>query len=251
MREREPQVNTFDTREEMGAAAAQAVHRVLGSVLKTRPVARVVFAAAPSQIEFLTACVAMKDVPWDRIVGLHMDEYFGLPRDAPQSFGVFLRTHLFGRVPFGRVEYMDSTTTDPETECQRYAGLISEAPVDLVCMGIGENGHIAFNDPPVADFADPLVVKIAELDERCRQQQVNDGCFPTIAEVPRRAMTLTIPALLSASKIVAVVPGPQKAQAVHDALRGPVTTSCPASVLRRHPDVQIFLDRQSASLLGE
>jgi glucosamine-6-phosphate deaminase len=234
----------------MGAAAAQAVRSALHEILAIRPVARVVFAAAPSQVEFLDALVSMGDIPWQRVVGFHMDEYFGLPRDAPQSFGRFLRTHLFDRVPFGRVEYMDSTTTNPEAECRRYAGLITHSALDIVCMGIGENGHIAFNDPPVADFADRLTVKVATLDERCRQQQVNDGCFPAIADVPRQAMTLTIPAMLSASKIIAVVPGQQKAQAVRDALRGPIATTCPASALRWHPDVQVFLDVHSASLLG-
>jgi len=250
MNEHAPQVQVFPDRRAMGSAAAQAARQALNEILAGTSAARVVFAAAPSQVEFLASLVNMRDISWQRVVGFHMDEYFGLTPDAPQSFGNFLRIHVFGHLPFGRVEYMDSTTRDPDAECRRYASLVKQAPIDIVFMGIGENGHIAFNDPPVADFNDRLTVKIAELDERCRQQQVNDGCFPTIDAVPRRAMTLTIPALLSASKIIVVVPGPQKAQAVHDALRGPITTACPASVLRRHPDVQMFLDVHSASQLG-
>jgi glucosamine-6-phosphate deaminase len=234
----------------MGAAAAAFVRQSLLQVLTKKEQARVVFAAAPSQIEFLAALTQYQDIPWQRIIGLHMDEYFGLSREAPQSFGQFLRVHLFDKVPFGRVEYLNPTTADPALECERYAAVVKAGPVDLVCMGIGENGHIAFNDPPIADFADPLTVKIADLDEKCRQQQVNDGCFPTLADVPRQAMTLTVPALLSAPVISVVAPGPRKAQAVYDSLRGPIGTACPASLLRTHPFVEVFLDMHSASHLG-
>jgi len=242
-------VHVFSARERMGDAAGHAVRQALLEVLKNKPEARVVFAAAPSQVEFLAALVRFDEIPWRRVIGLHMDEYFGLAKNAPQSFGFFLRQHIFDRVLFGRVEYIDPTTVDPASECKRYAEVLKQAPIDIMCMGIGENGHIAFNDPPIADFADPLTVKIADLDERCRQQQVNDGSFPTLADVPRQAITLTIPALLTSPRIFVVVPGPRKAQAVHDALRGPISTACPASVLRTHPRVELFLDLQSAALL--
>lgn len=247
---REVDVHVYPTRQEMGAAAARAVRQAILDVLVTEAEVRMVFAAAPSQLEFLAELIAFDDIPWQRVVGFHMDEYFGLAKDAPQSFGVFLRTHLFDRVPFGHVEYIDPTTETPSAECQRYAKLLKDQPIDIVCMGIGENGHIAFNDPPIADFADPLTVKIADLDDRCRQQQVNDGCFPTLQDVPRQAITLTIPALLSAPNAFVVVPGLQKAQAVKDALRGPISTACPASALRTHPHAELFLDVQSASMLG-
>ena len=242
-------VHVHATREEMGQAAAAAVRAAMLNVLRNKPKIRMIFAAAPSQNEFLAALVRLADIPWEKVIGLHMDEYFGLSKDAPQSFGVFLRKHLFDLVPFGRVEYMDATTTNPVAECARYAAVLAQSPVDIVCLGIGENGHLAFNDPPIADFADPLTVKVACLDEQCRLQQVNDGCFPSLAEVPKEALTLTVPALLSAPKIFGVVPGPRKAQAVHDALRGPISTACPASALRTHPDVELFLDTQSAALL--
>lgn len=242
-------VHVHATREEMGQAAAGAVRAAMLNMLRNQPRIRMIFAAAPSQNEFLAALVRFTDIPWERVIGLHMDEYFGLSKDAPQSFGEFLRKRLFDLVPFGRVEYMDPTTTDPVAECARYAAVLAQSRVDIVCLGIGENGHLAFNDPPIADFADPLTVKVAYLDERCRLQQVNDGCFPSLAEVPKEALTLTVPALLSAPKIFGVVPGQRKAQAVHDALRGPISTACPASALRTHLDVELFLDAQSASLL--
>lgn len=250
MRSHESNVHIYATRNEMGAAAAASVRRELLGILEKKTAARVVFASAPSQLEFLAALIAFENIPWHRVVGFHMDEYFGIEVDAPQGFGFFLRKHLFDHVPIGRVEYIDPTTQNPAVECQRYATLLNEKPIDMVCMGIGENGHIAFNDPPIADFADPLTVKIADLDERCREQQVHDGSFAAIADVPRQAITLTIPALLSAPGIFAVVPGPRKAQAVYDAVRGPISTACPASVLRRHPHAEIFLDTQSAALLG-
>jgi glucosamine-6-phosphate deaminase len=140
-------------------------------------------------------------------------------------------------------------SVDSAAECARYRDLLEEAPIDLVCLGIGENGHLAFNDPPVADFDDPEWVKPVELDLLCRQQQVNDGCFPALDDVPRTALTLTIPALLSARAVVGAVPGPRKAQAVRDTLKGPISTACPASILRTHPNAALYLDKESAALL--
>jgi glucosamine-6-phosphate deaminase len=234
----------------MGAAAARAVRQAMLEILAANAEVRMVFAAAPSQEEFLEELTKAQDIPWHRVTGLHMDEYFGLDKDSPQSFSHFLRVRLFDRVPFGRVECLDPTTTNPSMECIRYARIVRDKHLDIVCMGIGENGHLAFNDPPIADFADPYTVKVADLDERCRRQQVNDGAFPTLADVPLQAITLTIPTLLSASRIFAVVPGERKARAVFDALRGPIATSCPASALRRHPHVELFLDAQSAALVS-
>ncbi len=243
-----PVVRVFPSREEMGSAAAHAVSGAILFFLENQERVRMVFAAAPSQLEFLASLVCFQDIPWGRIEGFHMDEYLEIGR-APQSFGCFLQKHLFSRVKMGRVEYIDPDPSDAGEECRRYASLLKERPIDIVCMGIGENGHIAFNDPPVADFADPLAVKVVELDERCRQQQVNDGSFARAESVPRFAITLTIPCLLSARKIFVVVPGPRKARAVFAALRGPLTTACPASVMRTHKDIELFLDSASALLL--
>ena len=243
-----PVVRVYGSREEMGSAAAHAVSGTIHSFLRGQEKVRMVFAAAPSQLEFLSSLVSFQDIPWGRVEGFHMDEYLGIG-SASQSFGRFLQKHLFYRVKMGRVEYIHPDPPDAEEECRRYAGMLDERPIDIVCMGIGENGHIAFNDPPVADFADPLRVKVVELDERCREQQVHDGGFPTMDKVPSHAITLTIPTLLSARKIFTVVPGPRKAEAVHCALRGPLTTACPASVMRTHDDIELFLDSASALLL--
>ncbi len=243
-----PVVRVFNSRDAMGSAAAHAVSGAIRCFLKNQEKVRMVFAAAPSQLEFLNTLVCFQDIPWGRVEGFHMDEYLGIG-SAPQSFGLFLRRHLFSRVTMGRVEYLEISPLDPEEECQRYAALLSERPIDIVCMGIGENGHIAFNDPPVADFSDPHAVKVVELEERCRQQQVNDGAFSSLDEVPHLAITLTIPCLLSARKIIVVVPGPRKAEAVYAALRGPLSTACPASIMRTHKDIELFLDQDSAHLL--
>jgi glucosamine-6-phosphate deaminase len=148
------------------------------------------------------------------------------------------------------VHLINGQAADPQQECERYGALLSQRPIDLVCLGIGENGHLAFNDPPVADFSDPALVKVVELDEMCRLQQVHDGAFRSVEEVPRSALTLTIPALMSAGCLSAAVPGPAKAEAVRNALEGPLETRCPASILRTHPNAALFLDTASASLLG-
>ncbi len=243
-----PNVRIFPSRQEMGKAAALAVQDWILKLLETQENVRMVFAAAPSQVEFLASLVSL-EIPWQRVIGFHMDEYLGIERDSRQSFGRFLHEHLFDRVMMGRVEYLDPVPRDPEAECRRYADLLGEEPLDIVCMGIGENGHIAFNDPPAADFSDPLSVKVVELDMPCREQQVHDGSFQTIDDVPPHAMTLTVPRLLSARKISVVVPGPRKAKAVYAALRGPITTACPASAIRTHRDAEVFLDTEAASLL--
>lgn len=240
-------VAVYPDRLAMGREAAMAAAVAIASIVGRKGSANVVFAAAPSQEEFLSALASRPDLPWDRVVAMHMDEYVGLPEDAPQRFAAFLDARLFTRLPFKAVHRLDSAAADPEAECSRYADILASNPVDLVCLGVGENGHIAFNDPPVADFSDPKRVKVVELDRRCREQQVHDGCFPSFDAVPARAMTLTVPALLSAGRMVCVVPGPRKAEAVRDMLLGPIATSCPASILRRHPGASLFLDPGSAA----
>jgi glucosamine-6-phosphate deaminase len=244
-------VNIHNDRDSLGKAAADFVEDILLSGLKEKPRLRVVFAAAPSQNEMLKHLVSKKTIPWQRIVAFHMDEYLGLPSDAPQLFSRYLHENIFSQVSFYRVHILDSQASDVEHECSRYAELLRESEIDLVCMGIGENGHIAFNDPPVADFNDPKVVKVVELDERCRQQQVNDGCFATFNDVPRYAITLTIPTLMSAKVLSIVVPNKFKAEAVRDGLEGEISTECPATILRTHSYARLFLDTQSASLISQ
>lgn len=235
----------YETRKEMGEAAARDVEAAIKTVLSQKETCNMIFAAAPSQNEVL-ASLLQSQIDWTRVQAFHMDEYIGLAPGAPQSFAMFLRNALFGHLPFGRVEYI-SAYAEPEEEARRYAVLLRENPCDIVIMGIGENGHIAFNDPQAALFDDPETVKIVELEEPCRLQQVHDGCFGALEDVPRRALTLTIPALVSAKHVFCVVPGATKAEAIKNTLEGPVSQSCPASILRRHPQAILYLDVDSAS----
>ncbi len=233
----------------MGESAATAVAAKITALLKAQPEVNIIFAAAPSQNEFLVAFVT-KDIQWNCINAFHMDEYIGLHADAPQAFGNFLKDRIFSKLPFKSINYLNGNATDVDKECTRYQNLLTQYPPDIVCLGIGENGHLAFNDPHVADFNDPKLVKQVKLDLACRQQQVNDGCFTTIDEVPSHALTLTIPALLSANYLSAVVPGPAKAQAVYNTLNAEVNELNPATILRTHHDVILYLDKASSALIG-
>ena len=242
-------VNIYDTRAEMGAAAAKDIKNKFCELLETKPQINVIFAAAPSQNEVLASLVADKDIDWSRINAYHMDEYIGLDADAPQGFGNFLRAHIFDRVPFASVNLIDITAKDADAEAARYGEMLDRNPADVVVMGIGENGHIAFNDPPVADFDDPKTVKAVALDEICRNQQVNDGCFASIEQVPTHALTVTVPALARAPYLFCIVPAPSKAWAVKETLTGSIDEHCPASILRTHKSAVLYLDRDSAALL--
>jgi glucosamine-6-phosphate deaminase len=242
------EVRQYPDRAALGAAAAAQVADAIRIACATRGEARVIFACAPSQNEFLAALIR-QPIVWANVTVFHMDEYVGLRSDHPQSFRHFLRTHLLEHIAEPRAVHLIRAENDPIHEAARYGKLLAERPIDIVCLGIGENGHLAFNDPPVADFHDPQLVKIVELDATCRQQQVNDGCFPSFDAVPADALTLTIPALVGARQISCVVPGDRKAQAVHHTLRGAIGTECPASILRRHANAVLFIDDASASLL--
>lgn len=239
-------VRIYENRVSLGADASRAVGEKLKHLLKTQDFVNVVFAAAPSQNEFLTFLSQEKDVEWGRINAFHMDEYVGLGEGAPQRFGNFLKERIFDKVPFRQVYYINGNGT---TECERYAGLLNENPPDIVCMGIGENSHIAFNDPHVADFNDPLQVKLVNLDMACRQQQVNEGCFENIDRVPQYALTLTIPALLRAKHIYCMVPGSNKAQAVYHTLNSEISAEFPSTALRRHNNAILYLDEKSSAKL--
>ena len=241
-------VRIYDTRRNMGEAAAADVAACIRELLAVKQEIYMIFAAAPSQNEFLAALAAAPGIEWGRIHALHMDEYVGLPADAPQGFGNFLRAAIFDKVPFASVDYI-GTESDPDETCRRYAALLQGIQVDIVCMGIGENGHIAFNDPPVADFNDPLTIKKVALDETCRLQQVHDGCFARIEEVPRYAVTLTVPTMFRARYIFCIVPAPTKANAVRAAVCGPVSEQCPASILRTHEHAILYTDSDSAAAL--
>jgi glucosamine-6-phosphate deaminase len=237
-------VNVYPDRRALGVAAGADVAAKIGQLQADKPNLRMIFAAAPSQNEMLATLVAAQGIDWSRITAFHMDEYIGLSADAPQRFGTFLKRHLFDLVKPGRVHLIDSANSI-EDECRRYGALLREAPIDIVCLGIGENGHIAFNDPPVADFNDPQAIKAVALDDACRQQQVNDGCFPSFASVPTHAVTLTIPTLMAGAHLFCSVPGSTKRQAVQRTIDGLISTDCPSTILRRHADCTLYVDRDS------
>ena len=235
-------VHVYADRQGMGRAAGKDIAARIMALHERQEIIRIVFAAAPSQHEVLDALVAARQIDWARIDVFHMDEYVGLPAGAPPRFSHFLNQRLFHKVMPRTVHLIDGGAPDTDAACRQYAALLTQDPIDIVCLGIGENGHIAFNDPPVADFADAALVKRVRLDAACRQQQVNDGCFPALDAVPTEALTLTIPALLAGRHLFCVVPGKTKTAAVRSVLRGPVATACPASVLRTHPDCTLYVD---------
>ena len=229
--------------------AAHHTAKKIRQLLETSDSISIIFDAAPSQNEFLEALAAQPNIDWNRITAFHMAEYVGLPDDAAQGFGNFLRNHLFYKVLFKEVHYLNGNATDLEQECNRYAGLLAEYKPEIVCMGIGENTHIAFNNPHVADLNETKTVKVVNLDEQCRQQQVSNGCFASLNQVPTRALTLTIPALFSPEVVFCMVPDRDKSQAVYYTLTENICAEYPSTVLRQHPNSILFLDKESAILI--
>ncbi len=242
------QVNVTENRQELGRVAAQAVASQIKALEKTQPYVNIIFASAPSQNEFLAGLAQEPGIEWDRVRAFHMDEYLGLPADAPQNFGLYLRQRLFDKVPINEVYYIDGNSADAETECQRYSSLLHQYPTDIVCLGIGENCHIAFNDPHVADFTDPDLVKPVQLDLTSRHKQVHDGCFASLDQVPEYALTLTIPALLRGRYLFCMVPASHKAEAINHTLVDAVSEQYPATCLRAHPQATLFIDQDSAAM---
>jgi len=238
----------------MGVAAAELVHTDVTRIVAINGEARIVMACAPSQDDFYQALISLTQAApetWAKVHIFHMDDYVGLTAAHPQSFRNYLTEHFLSHVKVASFNPLQAEASDIETEARRYDGLLGEQPIDIICMGIGENGHIAFNDPPVADFNDPVRVKVVELDPICRQQQVNDGCFPTVADVPQHALSLTLPVFAQAGQLVCIVPTKLKAQAVHDTLTASVSTECPGTLLRTHPNSYLFLDEDAASMLSQ
>lgn len=243
-------VKVYANRRDLGRAVGLEAAAQLKRLLAIQKRANVIFAAAPSQNEFLDTLSSVEGIEWDRVTAMHMDEYVGLSADAPQRFGNYLKEHIFDKVKPGGIHYLDGNAAYVEAECERYSNLLRENPVDIVFAGIGENGHLAFNDPGVADFLDTALVKVVTLDEMCRQQQVNDGCFGQLSEVPTQALTLTVPSLTAARWIYAMVPGPTKAEAVSGTLSGEITPDVPATILRIHPRAVLYIDEDSAAKLS-
>lgn len=234
-------VNIFENRTYMGKAAADDIIDCINNLLSTKETLNMVFAAAPSQNDMLCE-LARANLPWSRINAFHMDEYVGLSKEHPCSFGKYLYDHIFGLVPFNKVYYISDYG-------ENYSELLRENHIDIVCLGIGENGHIAFNDPGVADFNDPLLIKKAKLDDVCRMQQVHDGCFPTFDDVPEYALTLTVPQMVSADYMFCVVPCETKKNAVEMMINGEITDKCPASILRKHNNAVLYCDKDSGELV--
>ncbi len=242
-------VQVFPTRCDASQAAAHTAAALIREAIAARGHARIVVSTGNSQLDFIEPLVQAPDLNWRAVEAFHLDEYAGMPMTHPASFRLWLKTRLADRVPLAAMNYLNGDAADLKAECLRYAFLLAAAPVDGGFIGIGENGHIAFNDPAVADFADPLTVKIAMLDEACRRQQVGEGHFAGISDVPAQALTLTCPTILGMTNLVCCVPDLRKAEAVRNALEGPVSTACPASILRTHPRATLFLDADSGSLL--
>jgi glucosamine-6-phosphate deaminase len=241
-------VRVFPSARELDVDSADDAAGVLQTAVTERGVANAMFATGNSQLGFLDELVT-REVDWSKVVVFHMDEYVGVGPDHPAGFGRYIRERIADRVHPRVVHYIQGTG-DVEAECARYAHLLGRHPLDLCCLGIGENGHLAFNDPPVADFDDRRDVKVVDLDSVCRAQQVNEGHFASIEAVPTRAITVTIPALLRARRVIVNVPETRKAAPVRAALEGPMSSACPASVLRTCPHARLYLDRDSASGLS-
>jgi len=243
-------VKVYSEEAEMGAAAAEFVALTLASVIEERGKANLILATGTSQFSFLEE-LKEQDVEWSKITVFHLDEYTGISDQHPASFRKYLKDRILDEVKPGKVYLINANAGDLVAEMAIYEALLKSHPVDVACIGIGENGHIAFNDPPVADFNDPKWVKVVELDEACRRQQLGEGWFPTLEDVPKYAVTLTTPAVMRCKTISCVVPGERKAKAVNDALYGKISTACPASILREHPSAVLFLDKHSGPEMGK
>jgi glucosamine-6-phosphate deaminase len=239
-------VHVHDDVHALAAAAADEAANALRTAIDERGQANAMFASGNSQLIFLDLLTSRPDVDWSRLVGFHMDEYWGIGPDHPASFRAYMRSRIADRVHPRAFHEIQGDADDADAECARYGALLAEHPLDLCCLGIGENGHLAFNDPPVADFDDPLDVKVVELDDACRRQQVGEGHFSSVDAVPQHAITVTIPALLRARRVLAIVPEARKREPVRRALEGPVSTECPASILRTRDNVTLHLDSASA-----
>ena len=242
-------VRVYPGQAELAVDAAHIAQRYLQEVIASKGGAAVILASANSQIQFVESLVALGGVDWPRVTLFHMDEYLGIESSHPASFRRFMRERVEARLKPREFHYVKGEALQPFAECERYSALLKAQPIDLCCLGIGENGHIAFNDPPVADFMDPHLVKIVKLDEECRRQQVGEGHFPNLQTVPQFAYTLTIPALCAARKMLCITPEKRKARAVKEALGGPISPACPASILRQQAQCTLFLDAESASEL--
>ena len=244
------EVRVYSDRQDAGAAGAAIAAEVIRAEIARNGKAAVVFASAVSQDPFLAAVRVRDDIDWRRITSFHLDEYAGMSDRHPASFRRFQRERLLDHVPMGAFVPLQAEAADLDAECERYAARLRDAKPCLVVMGIGENGHLAFIDPPLCRFDEPRDVRVVDLDDVCRMQQVHDGQFAAFDDVPKQALSLTVPFFLRVPRALVFVNGERKADAVQAALEGPITEACPASALRRHPNAMLFLDSAAASKLG-
>lgn len=243
-------IRHFPTSTELADAAAAQATEALTRAIAARGRARIVAATGSAQFEFLSVLTRTPGIDWGRVEMFHLDEYVGLSADHPASFRRFLLERLIRPAGIGTYHLLDGDTGDPEAVCERVGRELQAAPVDVTFMGIGENGHIAFNDPP-ADFETERPYIVVELDEVCRRQQVGEGWFASLAEVPTRALSMSVKQLLRSDELICIVPQSRKAKAVQAAVEGPITPMVPSSILRTHPNVTLYLDAESSSLLRE
>lgn len=242
-------VRVYASQAELSQDVARITQRYLIDTLAAKGSAAAILATGNSQIKFLEELIRLGGVDWSKITLFHMDEYLGISANHKASFRRYMRERVESRVKPRVFHYLEGDALLPIDECERYTGLLQGQPIDLCCLGVGENGHIAFNDPPVANFSDKRSVNIVSLDEKCRLQQVGEGHFAGMDAVPQYALTLTIPMLCSAKKMLCIAPEKRKARAIKDALQGPISTACPASILRKQPHCTLFVDTDSTSLL--
>lgn len=242
-------VRVFNSRNAMGSCAGTEVAETIKKLMREKEEINVMFAAAPSQDEALDALIADKDIDWSRVNAFHMDEYVGLDSNHPAGFRNFLKRTIFDKFKFKSINLINGNADDPYKEATRYSDLLAQYPIDICMLGVGENGHLAFNDPPAADFNDPALVKVVELEQRCRVQQVNDGCFAKVDDVPKLALTVTIPGLFGANEMYCTVPAITKADAIKKMLDGTVSTDCPASILTTHKCAKLYLDTGSGKYI--
>ena len=243
-------VTIAETKEKMGSLAADLAARSICEAIDERGEARVIFASAASQFEFIESLLAHAEVDWSKVCGFHLDEYVGISADHPASFRRFLKERLLAKLPHPvkSFTFVGGDSADTAAECARLEAAVREKPIDLACIGIGENGHIAFNDPP-ADFETKAAYAIVALDEVCRRQQVGEGWYPDLDHVPTHAFSMTVPQIMASRSIVVIVPDSRKADAVAAAVEGPLTNMCPSSILRNHPDCTLCLDRPASAML--
>ena len=244
------EIKVFSTQAELAASAARQAADALRRALHARGKAHVIAATGTSQFEFLEALVKAPGIDWSRTVFFHLDEYVGLPVTHPASFRRYLRERIVDKVRPGQFHFIEGDAPDPKAEAARVGALIKAHPIDVAFVGIGENGHLAFNDPP-ADFETKDPYLVVSLDEACRRQQLGEGWFPRLEDVPARAISMSIHQILDADEILCIVPDARKAKAVRDCLEGAVSPQHPASILQRHPNTTVYLDAASAALLGK